>query len=173
MKEKIAGTDLYFDILEEANRRAWRVFLFGDTGNRVESAASYVREHYPTAVVTGYHHGYVEINDPKPLEIIRNAEPDILFVGLGLPRQEQWLLENRRLVNVPVCIAVGAGIAYISQKLPRAPRWIQFCGLEWLFRFLLEPRRLWRRYLIGNPMFLFRVLKTKFLGRNSSHRVVG
>jgi N-acetylglucosaminyldiphosphoundecaprenol N-acetyl-beta-D-mannosaminyltransferase len=170
LRERIVGTDLYDDILAEADRRQWRVFLFGDKKEIVASAAFYLQRRYPRIHLTGFHHGYVDLLDEGPLQMIERSRPQLLFVGLGQPRQEQWLLKYRSRLNVPVCIAVGAGIAYLSQKLPRAPRWMQDAGLEWLFRLLVEPRRLWRRYLIGAPVFIIRVMSA-MMRHNQSVRV--
>jgi len=167
LQERIVGTDLYYDILEEADRRGWRVFLLGGSTEIVESAASYLQQHYARLHLAGFHHGYVDLLDERPLQMIEKSRPELLFVGLGQPRQEQWLLKYRARLNVPVCIAVGAGIAYLSQKLPRAPRWMRQAGLEWLFRLLVEPRRLWRRYLIEGPVFVTRVMSA-ILGQDRS-----
>ena len=86
----------------------------------------------------------------------------ILLVGLGTPLQEKWIARNFDELDVPVVWAVGALMDYVAGKMPRAPRWMLDHGLEWLFRFLVEPRRMFRRYIIGNPVFILRVLKQKF-----------
>lgn len=158
LTQRLTGTDLYYEIVGEAERRRWSVFLFGDRAEVVQSARDRLKTSFPQLLIVGCHHGYVELDDPRPRELIQAARPDILLLGLGMPRQERWLAKFRAKLDVPACVAVGAGIAYFSQELPRAPMWMREIGLEWLFRLAVEPRRLWRRYLLGNPVFLMRIL---------------
>ena len=92
---------------------------------------------------------------------ITRVVPHLLFVGLGTPKQERWIYENYRDLNVPMAIGIGASFEFVSGIVARAPNWMQKVGLEWFFRLLIEPRRLWKRYFIGNPLFLWHVLKQK------------
>ena len=94
---------------------------------------------------------------------INTAEPDILLVGFGSPLQERWLMENRDRVNAHVALTGGAVFGYVSGELRRGPRLLTDNGFEWLARLLVEPRRLWRRYLLGNPLFLLRVLMQRLV----------
>ncbi len=91
--------------------------------------------------------------------MIKKCSPDVLFVGLGPPKQEKWIWKHKDEINVPVSIAVGASFDFIAGSVKRAPKWMQKIGLEWLFRLCQEPRRLWKRYLIGNTIFVWLVLK--------------
>lgn len=93
---------------------------------------------------------------------INASAPDILLVGLGMPLQERWLMQNREKLNAGVALMGGAVFDYVSGGLRRGPRLLTDNGLEWLARLLVEPRRLWRRYLVGNPLFLARVLGQRF-----------
>jgi N-acetylglucosaminyldiphosphoundecaprenol N-acetyl-beta-D-mannosaminyltransferase len=99
---------------------------------------------------------------------INRAVPDILLVGFGMPLQEKWIAENRAGLDASVIMTVGAAFDYLAGEVRRAPRWATTRGLEWLGRLLVEPHRLWRRYLIGNPLFFWRVFlqKLKLPGRN-------
>jgi N-acetylglucosaminyldiphosphoundecaprenol N-acetyl-beta-D-mannosaminyltransferase len=94
--------------------------------------------------------------------MIKKAEPDILFVGLGAPKQEKWIYNSYKELNVPVSIGIGVSFELISGMIMRAPVWIQKSGLEWLWRLISEPRRLWKRYLIDDMQFLRMILKQKF-----------
>jgi N-acetylglucosaminyldiphosphoundecaprenol N-acetyl-beta-D-mannosaminyltransferase len=91
--------------------------------------------------------------------MIREANPHILFVGLGVPKQENWIYEHGLKLGVPVCMGIGGSFEMVGGVTPRAPRWMQQLGLEWLFRLAVEPRRLWKRYLIGNVQFMVMVFR--------------
>jgi N-acetylglucosaminyldiphosphoundecaprenol N-acetyl-beta-D-mannosaminyltransferase len=95
------------------------------------------------------------------LERITDAAPDILFVGLGTPKQEYWIHENHQRLGIPISIGIGASIDFVSGMVRRAPAWMQKTGGEWLFRLFVEPRRLWKRYLVGNPRFMYQVLRQR------------
>ena len=95
------------------------------------------------------------------IQDINNCEVDVLMVGLGMPLQEQWIEENWSFLNSSVALPVGAAIDYFAGEVYRAPRWITGIGLEWLARLVVEPRRLWRRYLIGNFKFFYRLIKSE------------
>ena len=95
------------------------------------------------------------------LEHIAELKPDIVLVGMGTPQQELWVDHNIDRVEAPVLWTVGALFDYLSGRTPRAPHWIADNGFEWIFRLAVEPRRMWRRYLLGNPAFLYRVLEER------------
>ena len=100
------------------------------------------------------------------IEGINAAKPDLLIVGLGMPLQERWLADNWSSIDAGVALTAGATFDYISGELRRAPRWMTDNGLEWLGRLLLEPGRLWKRYIIGNPIFFWRVFVHDVMGRS-------
>lgn len=110
--------------------------------------------------VLGVHHGYI-LNDPKleaqVIAEINALRPDVLFVGFGCPLQEKWIAEHRHELNVGLCYAIGASMDYVVGIKPRPPEWLGNIGGEWLFRLFCEPKRLYHRYLVGNPWFLGRV----------------
>ena len=118
-------------------------------------------------IVAGADHGYFNkafdnLENDRVVNNINDVRPNILFVGFGMPMQERWIMENRDRLDVNVIMPVGAMFDYLAGTVPRAPKWMTDHGLEWLGRLIIEPRRLWKRYLIGNPFFLWRVLKQKF-----------
>jgi N-acetylglucosaminyldiphosphoundecaprenol N-acetyl-beta-D-mannosaminyltransferase len=113
--------------------------------------------------ICGYQHGYFDKSHSDPvIKEINAKRPDILFIGFGTPIQELWLDQHREDLNVPVCWTVGALVDFVSDTVSRGPRWMLDHNLEWLYRFVIEPRRMWRRYLIGNTRFLIAVFLQKF-----------
>jgi N-acetylglucosaminyldiphosphoundecaprenol N-acetyl-beta-D-mannosaminyltransferase len=98
------------------------------------------------------------------ISIIRGVKPDILVVAFGTPLQEKWIEKNLEKLGIPLCIGAGAAIDFLSGNIPRAPVWMQRAGLEWFFRLVLEPRRLWRRYLVRDTKFIY-LLLCQLLGR--------
>ena len=121
-----------------------------------------MKERYPELEIAGVRHGYFDRSENEAVvEEINAAAPDILLVGLGMPLQERWLMENRQRLDVGVALTGGAVFDYVSGRVRRGPRLLTRGGLEWLARLLAEPRRLWRRYLVGNPLFLLRVLRQR------------
>ncbi|MBN1265960.1 MAG: WecB/TagA/CpsF family glycosyltransferase [Anaerolineales bacterium] len=139
------------------------LFLLGGQPGIAEKAAGWLQSRVPGLVISGCYHGYFEktpgaAQNEAVLEKIRIAQPSILLVGFGMPLQEEWIREYREQIRCSVIMTVGALFDWISGEKKRGPRWMTNNGLEWLSRLILEPGRLWRRYIIGNPLFLLRVL---------------
>jgi N-acetylglucosaminyldiphosphoundecaprenol N-acetyl-beta-D-mannosaminyltransferase len=142
-------------------------FLLGNRPSIAEKAAERLRERYPGLQIAGMQHGYFDktfggAENEAVIHAINTTRPDILFVSFGMPLQERWLSENWARLNVNVALTVGALFDYVAGQTPRGPRWMTDHGWEWLARLLIEPRRLWKRYLVGNPLFLWRVLRQRF-----------
>ena len=161
LPERVTGIDLVQALCARAASRGHRVFLLGAAPGVAERAAASLQRAYPGLNVVGTHHGYFETDRaPCPLvERIRQATPDLLFVGMGAPRQEYWALAQRHALGVPVIMGVGGSFDVLSGRLLRAPRWMQRAGLEWAFRLCLEPHRLGRAIRI--PVFLWWLLRLK------------
>jgi N-acetylglucosaminyldiphosphoundecaprenol N-acetyl-beta-D-mannosaminyltransferase len=143
------------------------MFFIGGKDGVAQKAANVLMEATPGLRIAGTHHGYFDkskgsLENQRVLERINQAGPDILVVGFGIPIQERWILENRSDLQVGVFLAAGALFDYIAGEMWRGPKWMTDNGLEWLGRLVTEPRRLWRRYLIGIPVFFTRVLRQKF-----------
>jgi N-acetylglucosaminyldiphosphoundecaprenol N-acetyl-beta-D-mannosaminyltransferase len=131
-----------------------------------EKAAAVLQAQVPTLRVVGTHHGYFEKSPGHPdndavVQAINAARPDMLIVAFGMPTQEQWLHENWARLEAGAALTVGAAFDYLAGEVQRGPRWMTDHGLEWLSRLVVEPRRLWRRYLLGNPLFLWRVVRQR------------
>lgn len=163
---RMTWADFAWDMAELCATQGYTLFFLGGRPGIAEKAADKLRERFPTLPVVGSHHGYFDkspgsAENEAVIDAIQKAQPDILLIGFGMPVQEKWLMENRPRLNVPVVLTGGAVFDYVSGELRRPPRWMTDHGLEWLGRLLIEPGRLWRRYVVGNPLFLWRVLKQR------------
>jgi N-acetylglucosaminyldiphosphoundecaprenol N-acetyl-beta-D-mannosaminyltransferase len=139
------------------------IFLLGGEPGSAEEAAARLVAEQPGLKIAGTAPGF-DIG-AGTVDVIRAAGPDILLVGMGTPTQERWIEANRQVLDVPVIWAVGAMFDFVSGKIPRGPAWMTDHGLEWLCRLAVEPRKLWRRYVIGNPRFVLRVLAQRWRQR--------
>jgi N-acetylglucosaminyldiphosphoundecaprenol N-acetyl-beta-D-mannosaminyltransferase len=164
---RMTWADFGWNLAEVAAKKGFRLFLLGAEPGVAKEAAEKLRERFPGLEIAGVNHGYFtkELGHPENkavIERINREKPDILMVGFGMPLQERWIKENYANLSSHVIFTVGAAFDYISGKLDRAPSWMTRIGFEWLGRLLIEPGRLWRRYIIGNPSFLLRVIGQKF-----------
>lgn len=154
LRGRVAGIDLTLALLELAAAAGYRVFLLGGAPGVAEAAAAEMRRRHPALRVVGTRHGYFAPDDePRLVDEIRAAAPDVLLVALGAPRQERWMQRWCAELGVPVSIGVGGSLDVIAGRLPRAPMWMQRAGLEWLHRALREPRR-WAVVRTIPPLFL-------------------
>lgn len=166
LKERVTGADLLPHLLELSERKNRRIFLLGATDERSQSALLRIQSEYPGAQICGRMSPKLapldSMDHEEILRRIEEAEPDILLVAFGNPKQEKWLSRHRDRLKVPVCIGVGASFDFFSGLQSRAPLWIQNVGMEWMYRLLCEPRRLWSRYL-NNGIFLLRYLSVQLM----------
>ena len=174
LKEKLSGSDLVPMLSAWAAEEGHSVFCFGAAEGVAEKAARKLREQYPGLEVAGCYSPPVgferdPVENERAMNAIRSASPDICFVALGCPKQELWLLRHSKDLGVPVSLGIGAGLDFVAGKVRRAPRCVQRIGLEWLWRLLQEPRRLWRRYLVEDALFLSLVWRD-FRGTTPVHR---
>lgn len=163
LPERIAGVDLVIEICREAATTGLSVYLLGGRPCTAAKTAEKMRSMLPTLKIAGVDCPPMGFDAEAArsrtvVERIRAALPDILFVGLGAPKQEFWMERHRDELPVRVMVGVGGSFDILSGELPRAPRWMQSSGLEWAFRLSREPRRLWKRYLLGNAQFTQAVL---------------
>ncbi len=164
--ERITYADLVWDLAEVAESRGFSVFLLGSPPGIAERAARVLGERYPRLRIVGTHHGFfdktpgAEENDRVVREINR-VRPNLLLVGMGMPIQERWLSENWERIDANLALTLGATLDFVAGSLKLPPRWLRDNGLQWLGRLFLQPRHLWRRYLIGNPQFIWRVLRQR------------
>ncbi len=157
---RMTGADWMQQLCTAAAGRGTSLYLLGSRPGVSEAAAGVLQAQCQGLKIVGTHHGYVQ--DPAisaaAITSINAARPHILFVGMGTPIQERWISEHRHELEVPVVWAVGALFDFIAGIQRRAPRWMLDHDLEWLHRFWVEPRRMWRRYVVGNPLFVWRVM---------------
>ena len=155
LPERVAGIDLMFRILERGNTLGYRMFFLGATPDVLAGALAVFKRDYPGVVIAGSHHGYFSDHEEAAVaEQIRASKADILIVAMTSPRKEQFIARWGTRLGVTVCHGVGGSLDVVAGKVQRAPAAWQRLGLEWLYRVKQEPRRLWRRYLVTNTMFV-------------------
>lgn len=160
--ERVYGPHLMLAICERSVSKGYRHFFYGGAEGLPEQLAVVLQNRFPGLQVVGTFsppfRPLTAEEDEQIVQMINENRPDIVWIGLSTPKQERWMAEHTHRLNAPVLIGVGAAFDFLSGRKPQAPRWMQRAGLEWLFRLLTEPRRLWRRYLINNPLFVMLVL---------------
>jgi N-acetylglucosaminyldiphosphoundecaprenol N-acetyl-beta-D-mannosaminyltransferase len=171
LKRRVYGPDLFQDFLAATDSRGYRHFFYGGHPAVTKEMVSRIRERFPETEIAGYYSPpFRELTaqeDADVVTMINENRADILWVGLGCPKQEIWMYDHRGRLDVPVMVGVGQAFNIVAGSLKQAPSWMREHGLEWLFRLLLEPRRLWKRYLVYNTMFLL-YLALEFLGYRRS-----
>ncbi len=164
LPERIALTDWVYDVCDLASRMKKGIFFLGAKKTTIIQVKEILKKRYPELFIAGIHHGYFTPQENKNvINLIKESNADILIVGMGMPLQERWILDNFDKINVKIAFDAGAVFDFIAGEKLRCPKWMGDAGFEWLFRLVLEPRRLWRRYLIGNPLFLIRILIKRFM----------
>jgi N-acetylglucosaminyldiphosphoundecaprenol N-acetyl-beta-D-mannosaminyltransferase len=163
---RLAGVDVFDVLCGQAAQHELRIFLLGGRPGSAERAAAKLQFRYPGLLVSGVCCPPVgfekDERQRRAAELqIQAANPHLLFVGLGAPKQEYWIYENARKLRVPIAMGVGGSFEMVGGVVKRAPLAVQRMGCEWLYRLLLEPRRMWRRYLIGNLRFASLVLQQR------------
>ncbi len=165
MSDNLVGTDLLPELFESTSGRGYRYFLLGGDPQTISRAAEACSTRYPGWDLAGFHQGYLhKDNASETINLINEAEPDVLLVGMGNPLQEQWIHEHQHQLKVAVAIGVGGLFDHWAGNLERAPAWIRKIGYEWLQLLLQQPHK-WRRYLLGNPKFLFRMTRASHSDR--------
>jgi exopolysaccharide biosynthesis WecB/TagA/CpsF family protein len=158
--ENLNGTDFLPRLLELAANRGWRVFLLGGEAGTAKAAADNLRGRIPKLQVVGVDHGYLTPESNRELAgRIRASGAQVVLVGMGNPAQEYWIARNLDATGARLAIGVGAFLDFAAGRVARAPAWMRRARMEWIWRLMIEPRRLWRRYLVGNPLFLFRSVR--------------
>jgi N-acetylglucosaminyldiphosphoundecaprenol N-acetyl-beta-D-mannosaminyltransferase len=158
---RMTGADWIWDLATLCELTGQSLYLLGSQPPIAREAAARLHRLYPRLDVTGAHHGFFDLDSPhneRVIEDINDHPAAIVLVGMGTPKQELWVDRYAERLDGAVVWTVGALFDYVSGHLPRAPRWLADNGLEWIFRLAIEPNRMWRRYLLGNPAFLSRVL---------------
>ena len=161
LPERMTGADWIYALCAHCQKTGHSLFFLGGSPGIAARAEEVLCKQYPGLLVRGTQHGYIHdasAHSAEAVAAINAARPDILLVGMGTPVQEKWIAGHSQALEVPVCWSVGALFDYVAGVVPRGPRWILNHGFEWLYRLYVEPRRLGTRYVVGNPLFLARVL---------------
>lgn len=162
LPERVTGIDLFYELLKLSNQKRYKIFLFGATENVVFKVNNIIKKKYPYLEIVGYRNGYFSDDDERGIvEKIRMSNADIVFVAFSSPKKEYWINKYLDQMNVPFVMGVGGSFDVIAGTTRRAPLWMQKHGLEWLFRFVQEPQRMWKRYFIGNVTFVALIFKYK------------
>lgn len=167
LPQRMTPPDWFPHLCEMCVQNQYRLFLLGARPEIVDKAAQYLQLTYPTLQVAGTFHGYFDKSpnsqeNEQLLEQINSRHTNILVVGMGMPTQEYWISENWSQIHTEIVLTVGALFDLLSGEIPRAPRWVTDRGFEWLGRLFVEPSRLGGRYIIGNPLFIIRILMERF-----------
>jgi N-acetylglucosaminyldiphosphoundecaprenol N-acetyl-beta-D-mannosaminyltransferase len=157
--DRAPGAEIMVEFLKRANEKHYSSYFYGDTEETLALLCETVTGKYPNHRVAGaYSPPFRALSPPEDAAIVAQinaTKPDILWVALGMPKQDVWIHDRLKNLNVPVAIGVGAAFAFVAGTVPRCPEWMGRTGFEWVYRFLKEPSKLWRRDLLDGPRFIF------------------
>ena len=163
LKERVTGTDLMKEFFKIAEKRGYKSFFFGDTKETLKLLRDKLKKAFPNLKIVGFYsppfRSLTEKENKEIIKMINEKEPDVLWVALGLPKQEKWIFVHKEELKVPVVAGVGAAFKFLSERVKRAPDWVGKHGFEWLWRFFQEPKRLWRRTFFDVPKFVLLMTK--------------
>ena len=159
--ERVAGFDLYNELLDLSAHKGYKAYFFGGSPGVAEAAKAKAEELYPGVQVVGCHNGYFKDEDvPQIIADINASGADMLFVALGAPKQEKWLVAHRAELNAKILMGIGGSFDVLAGKMERAPKWMQDASLEWAFRLYKQPSRFMR--MMALPKFVIKVMASKF-----------
>ncbi|MDE6621914.1 MAG: WecB/TagA/CpsF family glycosyltransferase [Lachnospiraceae bacterium] len=162
--ERVTGPDLMVELFRMSGEKGYRHFFYGSTQKTLDDMRAALQRDYPEMVIAGMYsppfRSLTEEEDKAIIERINDAGPDFIWVGLGAPKQELWMYEHRGKLNA-VAVGVGAGFDYVAGNIKRAPKLMQVLCLEWLYRLMQDPGRLWKRYVTTNVRFVRYILREK------------
>lgn len=166
VRDNVNGTDMFPLLCEMLAGQRKKLFLYGARPDVAAAAADWAQARYPLLQIAGVRHGYLgPAEKARTAEVIRDSGADVVLVALGAPHQETWIADNFAATGATVAIGVGGLFDFYSGRISRAPLWMRRAGLEWVFRLIQEPGRMWRRYLVGNAVFLWRVVGDQLAAR--------
>lgn len=172
VRDNVNGTDLLPALTERCAAEGLSLFLLGAKPGVASRMADHLTTSYPGLKIAGTHHGFFDRarDNDDVLAMINASKADILLVAFGAPLQERWIDAHMPALDCAVAVGVGGLFDFFSGDMPRAPRWMRKAGLEWMYRLMQEPNRMWRRYVIGNPLFVYRVVAWTLKGRGDLQR---
>ena len=158
LKDRVAGPILTNHVLAKANKHALNIYLYGSTPATLEKMEAVIRKKYPALVICGKHSDRFReatvSEDQDDITKINNSGAELVLCGRGCPRQERWVANHIGKINAPI-MAIGAAFDFFAGNIKHAPQWMQDAGLEWLFRLMQDPKKLWKRYLTTNLLFIY------------------
>lgn len=167
LKERVTGCDLFQELIKVAAEKGYKVYLFGAKEEVGIEVKAIFEEKYPTLQIVGYRNGYfTEADEPEIVKKMSESGADIMFVAFSSPKKEYWVNKYLEQLNIPFVMGVGGSFDVVAGVTDRAPVWMQEHGLEWFYRFIQEPRRMWKRYIIGNVKFISLTYKYKANSKN-------
>ncbi|WP_096437105.1 WecB/TagA/CpsF family glycosyltransferase [Alteribacter populi] len=158
--ERVAGFDLFMDILKVANENKYSIYMLGAKDTTLNKAVGVINEKYPNVQLAGSHHGFFDDDDQSIIETIKHEQPDFIFVALGFPRQEKWIAKNIHHFKKGVFMGLGGSFDVLSGEVQRAPKFWRRLNLEWFYRLVSQPAR-WKR-MLSLPKFILKLIKTRF-----------
>lgn len=171
---RLTAADWFIELMDFFAKKRLSVYLLAGAPGVAKSAEQIIEYALPLSPIIGAHHGYLHHDDlatQAVIDEISELQPDILIVGMGTPLQEQWIATHKAQLPVKLIYGVGAVLDFVTGQVSRCPGWMGALGLEWLYRLFMEPKRMWQRYIIGNPAFLGRIIRARF--NQSFLRVAG
>lgn len=166
LKKRAYGPDLMKEFLKISEEKRYSHFFYGATKETLAALTKKLKVLFPEIRISGAYSPPFRPLTPEEdkviIEMINKAAPDVLWIGIGCPKQELWMCQHSKKLNIPVMAGVGAAFDFLAGTKPQAPPWIRDNGFEWLFRLVTEPKRLWRRYLINYPLFVYYLLAGLF-----------
>lgn len=172
LTERVTGIDLFDNLVKLSAEKNYKIYLFGAKEEVVVKVKSIFEEKYPTLQIVGYRNGYfTEADEPEIVKNMAESGADILFVAFSSPKKEYWINKYIGQLNIPFVMGVGGSFDVVAGVTDRAPKWMQDHSLEWFYRFIQEPRRMWKRYIIGNAKFVFLTYKTKAKTESLTNRL--
>lgn len=163
LKERVTGIDLFLKLVELAPQKQYKIYLFGAKEEVVVKVKQIFEEKYPGINIVGYRNGYfTEEDEPEIVKEMSESGADMMFVAFSSPKKEYWVNKYLNEMKIPFVMGVGGSFDVVAGVTNRAPVWMQNHGLEWFYRFIQEPGRMWKRYIIGNAQFVIYTYKMKF-----------
>lgn len=155
LKERVTGCDLFQRLIEVSAETGYKVYLFGAKEEVVNRVKEIYEKQYPALQIVGYRNGYfTEKEEPEIVQEMAESGADLMFVAFSSPKKEYWVNKYLNQLKIPFVMGVGGSFDVVAGVTERAPDWMQKHGLEWFYRFIQEPRRMWKRYIIGNIKFI-------------------
>ena len=168
--ERVTGIDLFLELVKLAAEKDYKIYLFGAKEEVVTKVKTIFEERYPGIRIVGYRNGYfAEADEPHIVADMAASDADMMFVAFSSPKKEYWVHKHLEQLNIPFVMGVGGSFDVVAGVTDRAPKWMQDHGLEWFYRFLQEPGRLWKRYIVGNAKFVMLTLKYKHSKKGEQH----